>query len=306
MLRETAMGRAPLVTLAQPPLFDDRRANRLIGLIALATDHTAEHDFARLYPLDHIAVYVNRIAYANPTTSENLLQMQPRLSDAAKLILLGEALDAAAYSCTAAVMYIGEQALAAAVQAAKSGGSVVTPVAAALAAFELLGAARLSLLTPYSRRVTAAMVEFFEGRGFEVVSTACFGLEDDREMARVEPSQSVTAMGCEAEHKAEHKAEPKNELDPSLVARADRYAADRRAQCAALGECHHATAAGALPADKDLAEFGEVVAGKMAGPTHDDQITAADLAATGVQDTAIATLARARAEAAGAGASFQT
>jgi maleate isomerase len=187
------MARARYVTLADPPRLDDRPAGRRIGLIALATDHTSERDFARLRPSDDIAIYVSRIAYANPTTRENLLEMQPRLSDAARLILPGESLDAIAYSCTAAAMYIGEETVAKAVRAAKPGVPVVTPVSAALAAFEVLEAARLSLLTPYSRRVTAAMAEFFEGRGLEVVSTACFGLEDDREMARVAPASIVAA-----------------------------------------------------------------------------------------------------------------
>lgn len=116
--------------------------------------------------------------------------------------------------------------------------------------------------------------------------------------AWVTPGQHVTAMGSDAEHK--------NELEPALVARADRYVADRRAQCAALGELHHAIAAGAVAADMEVPELGEVIAGTMAGRTRKDQITVADLTGTGVQDTAIATLARARAEAAGAGTNFDS
>ena len=116
--------------------------------------------------------------------------------------------------------------------------------------------------------------------------------------AWVEPGQHVTAMGSDAEHK--------NELEPALIARADRYVADRRAQCAALGELHHAIAAGAVAADMAVPELGEVIAGKAAGRTRDDQITLADLTGTGVQDTAIAALARSRAEAAGAGTIFDS
>jgi ornithine cyclodeaminase len=114
----------------------------------------------------------------------------------------------------------------------------------------------------------------------------------------VAPGQHVTAMGSDAEYK--------NELEPALLARADLYVADRRAQCAALGELRHAIAAGAVAADLAVPELGEVIAGTAPGRTRDDQITVADLTGTGVQDTAIATLARARAEAAGAGAGFET
>ena len=44
----------------------------------------------------------------------------------------------------------------------------------------------------------------------------------------------------------------------------------------------------------------------VAGRTRDDQITVADLTGTGVQDTAIATLAHRRAEAAGAVTSLES
>ncbi|WP_127144103.1 ectoine utilization protein EutC [Pelagibacterium montanilacus] len=106
--------------------------------------------------------------------------------------------------------------------------------------------------------------------------------------------QHLTAMGSDAEHK--------NEIDPALFAREGLvYVADRLSQTRILGELHHAIAAGVVPADADFAELGAVLAGNRPGRTTPDQITFADLTGTGVQDTAIATLARARALGAGAG-----
>jgi ornithine cyclodeaminase len=110
------------------------------------------------------------------------------------------------------------------------------------------------------------------------------------------PGQHVTAMGSDAAHK--------NELHPEVLVRADRYVADRRSQCALLGELHHAIRAGVVSEDPDVPELGEVIAGLRPGRTSDDQITIADLTGTGVQDTAIATFARRRAEAQGAGTTF--
>jgi ornithine cyclodeaminase len=49
-----------------------------------------------------------------------------------------------------------------------------------------------------------------------------------------------------------------------------------------------------------------VISGLNAGRTSPDQITLADLTGTGVQDTAIATLARDRARAADAGTIFES
>ena len=61
-----------------------------------------------------------------------------------------------------------------------------------------------------------------------------------------------------------------------------------------------------LPADAAPPELGELVAGQADGRTGPEQITICDLTGTGAQDTAIATLARARAQAAGAGTLFQS
>ena len=110
--------------------------------------------------------------------------------------------------------------------------------------------------------------------------------------------QHVTAMGSDAEHK--------NEIDPRLVGKADLYVADRLSQTRILGELHHAIAAGLAEADADFPELGAVVAGKVHGRTGDGDITFADLTGTGVQDTAIATLARRRAVEIGAGQIFST
>lgn len=110
--------------------------------------------------------------------------------------------------------------------------------------------------------------------------------------------QHVTAMGSDSEHK--------NEIEPALIARAETYVADSLKQTRRLGELHHAIEAGLVSADAGFAELGEVIAGLKAGRISPDAITVADLTGTGVQDTAIATLARDRAKAANAGTTFES
>jgi maleate isomerase len=192
-----------LRAVAERQPFDDRPARWRIGLIALATDHTSERDFARMRPNDEVAVYVNRIAYANPTTVENLARMASGLTEAARLILPGEPLDALAYSCTAASVVIGDAAVAEAIHAAKPGVPCITPVAAARAALEALGATRISVLTPYTPEVSETVGRYFSDHGVEVLSLACLGLEDDRVMARLRPEAimeaAVEAMDPDAE-----------------------------------------------------------------------------------------------------------
>ncbi|WP_428032084.1 ectoine utilization protein EutC [Ancylobacter sp.] len=113
----------------------------------------------------------------------------------------------------------------------------------------------------------------------------------------LEPGQHVTAMGADSEHK--------NEIDPQAFARVT-YIADRLSQTRRLGELHHAIGAGVVAADAPFAELGEVIAGTAPGRTRAEEITLADLTGTGVQDTAIANLALARARSAKAGRPIDT
>jgi len=78
------------------------------------------------------------------------------------------------------------------------------------------------------------------------------------------------------------------------------------AQTRRLGELHHAIRAGLIGADTSFPELGQVIAGQAPGRHGPDDITLCDLTGTGVQDTAIATLAHARAREAGAGRSIDT
>lgn len=114
----------------------------------------------------------------------------------------------------------------------------------------------------------------------------------------IAPGQHVTAMGSDAGHK--------NEIDPALVARADLYVADSLKQTRRLGELHHAVAAGLVAADAAFPELGQIVAGRAAGRASPEAVTLCDLTGTGVQDTAIATLAHDLAARAGAGTIFES
>lgn len=183
-----------------PARLDDRPVKKRIALVALATDHTSERDFARICDPDRVGVYVNRIEFENPTTRETLLQTGPRLAEAAAQILPGEAVDVVAYGCTAASIVLGNDAVARYLNTAKPGAPCVTPSSAAFDAFAALGAGRVSLLTPYSPAVTDEMAQYFTAHGPEVVSAACFGLTDDRQMARISEGSIIEAgiAACDA------------------------------------------------------------------------------------------------------------
>ena len=189
----------PIAISEQTLCIEDRDAWKRLGLIVLATDLTSERDYGRLMPRDTSGVYTTRVAFENPTTPDNLRLMAPRLTAAAALLLPGESLDAVCYSCTAASVVIGDDAVREAIQLSCPGVPVVTPSGAALQAFRALKVNRLAILTPYLIETSEPMAAYFSHNGVEITAFECFGLEDDRVMARVHRKDIVEAA-CRLDH----------------------------------------------------------------------------------------------------------
>ncbi len=114
-----------------------------------------------------------------------------------------------------------------------------------------------------------------------------------REM--VHPGTFIAAVGADNENK--------QEIDPSLMAGA-KVVTDLTEQAAALGDLHHAIAAGLMSKTNVHAELGEVVAGRKPGRTSDKEITIFDSTGTGLQDVAAAIAVYQRASAEGSQSAF--
>ncbi|WP_144378461.1 cyclodeaminase [Mesorhizobium amorphae] len=134
--------------------------------------------------------------------------------------------------------------------------------------------------------------------GADVIVTTTPATEPLIHAGFVSAGQHITAMGSDAEHK--------NEIAPAVIRMADLYVADSARQTRRLGELHHAIDAAVMAADAEVTELGQIIAGRKHGRRTASDITLADLTGTGVQDTAIATLARDRARAAGVGTIFES
>jgi len=130
-------------------------------------------------------------------------------------------------------------------------------------------------------------------RRSDIVVTATPSSSPLVEAAWLHPGLHITAMGSDAEHK--------QELASDVVAAADVYVPDRQSQCAHLGELRHPLATGLVPPESVFPELGRIVNGDAPGRRHDDEVTIADLTGTGAQDTAVAVMARTRAELGGLG-----
>lgn len=143
----------------------------------------------------------------------------------------------------------------------------------------------------YAKEMTAALgveVQVAESaeqvvRSCKLVVTTTPAKEPVVKAEWLHPGLHITAMGSDAEHK--------QELEPEILAQADKVVCDTKAQCAVLGELHHALDTGALTNDSPIIEIGELTSQKVKGRDHTEQITVCDLTGTGVQDTAIALFA---------------
>ncbi|HEY7754925.1 MAG TPA: ornithine cyclodeaminase family protein [Actinomycetota bacterium] len=123
--------------------------------------------------------------------------------------------------------------------------------------------------------------------GADVVITCTASREPIVRARALKPGAHVTALGSDGADK--------RELDVDVLAAADVLVVDSREQCARIGELHHALDAGTVGSIDDVAELGEVAAGRRPGRTSADQLTVCDLTGVGVQDVAAAALVLERA-----------
>jgi maleate isomerase len=180
------IARAPLDLGVFENEIDGGLAERLaIGLVILATDQTLEYEFRELIRIPGVAFYEARVLNDNDITPETLRAIGPRIAPTLDLILPGVKLDVAGFGCTSATMTLGEEAVFAELRKARPGIACTTPVTAAFAAFRALGARRIGLLTPYSRRINQNLARYFEDHDVEVAAMATFERQDDREAARI-------------------------------------------------------------------------------------------------------------------------
>lgn len=169
-----------------------------IGLVVLATDQTMEHEFRVLVRQPGVAFYESRVFSDNDITPETLRAIGPRIAPCVDLILPGVPLDVVAFGCTSATMVLGEDAIFAEIHKARPNVACTTPVTAALAAFQALGAKGIGLLTPYAPEINATFVDYFAARNVNIAAVATFDRRDDREVGRI----SVASIEAAAERMA--------------------------------------------------------------------------------------------------------
>ncbi len=117
-------------------------------------------------------------------------------------------------------------------------------------------------------------------KAHRIVVTATASTTPLIKAAWVRAGTHVTSVGTGSPEKVE--------LEPALLAKADKLVADRTVQTERYGNLHHALAAKAVTTAKVYAELGDLAAGRLAGRETESEITVADLTGVGVQDAAVA------------------
>jgi ornithine cyclodeaminase/alanine dehydrogenase len=112
----------------------------------------------------------------------------------------------------------------------------------------------------------------------------------------VRPGTFIAAVGADNPQKSE--------IHPELMARAI-VVTDILAQCATMGDLHHAISAGRMTPEAVHAELGDLVVGRRRGRSDAGEITIFDSSGTGIQDVAAAARAFERACDRGIGTRFQ-
>jgi maleate isomerase len=178
-----------------PAVFDPEDARASIGIIGLSTDRVGTADFIDyLSPLGRsVRVFGTRLPMSPVATPETLAAMGGHLEDAAAQLVPGSPLDVIAFSCTSGTVAIGVDNVRAAIQAARPGVAVSTPMEAGARALKLMGASRIVLLTPYRVRTAELVAGFFEQEGLSLARCGTFDLDGDPDMNRVSARSIIDA-----------------------------------------------------------------------------------------------------------------
>ena len=163
-------------------------SNSRVGLITLATDFRIEKDFNDVIKNMDIDLFVNRIHCYFPLTSENLIKMSNTVTEVSEDILPNEKLDCVVYGCTSGTVAAGYENIKNKINQAKPEAKVTTPSTAALNALKKMNIKKISLFTPYPKKLNDEVFDFFKKEKFIITSNSYFNIKSDIDIGKVDPN----------------------------------------------------------------------------------------------------------------------
>ena len=163
-----------------------KQSSPRIGLITLASDFRIEKDFNNVIYGRDVDLYVNRIHCYNPLTNETLAKMADDITDVTKDILPDQKLDCVAYGCTSGTVAAGYDSIKEKVNLAKPEAKVTTPITSAIKALNILGINKISIFTPYTKKINDSVVSYFEKENININSLSYFDIDSDLDIGKVD------------------------------------------------------------------------------------------------------------------------
>ena len=161
--------------------------NPRIGLIALGSDFVIEKDFNKIIQDKKIDFFVNRIKTYDPLNRENLIKMSEELTYVTSNILPNENIDCIVYGCTSGTIASGFKTIEKKIKNAKPKSKVITPSTAAITALKKLNIKKISLFTPYPKKLNDEVLSFFKDEKFLITSNYYLDIESDTDIWKVDP-----------------------------------------------------------------------------------------------------------------------
>ncbi len=164
-----------------------------LGLVALQSDETIEHDARRLLT-QPAELLVSRIASDSEVTTETLSAMESHLTAAASLFPKGVKLDAVGYGCTSGTSVIGADKIRDLIMSGADTQIVTEPVSALIAACKELGLSNLIFLSPYIEEVSVHLRQVLREAGIETPVFGSFSEASEAAVSRISDRSIIAAV----------------------------------------------------------------------------------------------------------------
>ena len=164
-----------------------KKPNPRVGLIALASDFMIEKDFINVISGKKIDFFVNRIKCYNPLTSKNLIKMSKDVTNVTKEILPDQKIDCVVYGCTSGTIAAGYRSIEKKIKKAKPNTKVTTPSTAAIKALRKMKIKKISVFTPYPKKLNNEVINFLKKEKFIITSNSYFDIKSDIDIGKVDP-----------------------------------------------------------------------------------------------------------------------
>jgi len=187
-----------------------------IGMIVPSSNLTMETELPRMLRAREEVDPANRFVFhaararMQHVTPEQLRAMNAQAERAATELADARP-DVVATACLVAIMAQGpgyhctaESSITSALHASGCGAPVVSSAGALLSGIEALGARKVSIITPYLKPLTQAVVDYLEDAGVEVVDALSLEVPDNLAVARLDPAdlrthyQKLSLAGADA------------------------------------------------------------------------------------------------------------